>query len=106
MTLLMSYELDGTLYETSSALSLSSIEDAVKEPSILHAKLVKLDDSFYTLLMLQEGVAVLDLTDVLSPPSFWTEEALLSLLASCVVLTMVVRCLPYMRNGHRMQLAH
>jgi hypothetical protein len=104
MTLLMSYEQDGTLYETSSALSLSSIEDAVKEPSILHARLVSLGDSFYTLLMLQEGVAILDFTEVLSPPSFWTEEALLSLLASCIMLAIIVRCLPYMRNGHRIQL--
>jgi hypothetical protein len=97
----MSYEQDATLYETSTALSLDSVRAEVEEPLILHAKLVQTDQGLYALLLLQQGIAVLDLQGLVGVPSFWTEEMLVSLCSCTVVLVLIVKRLPYMQNGHR-----
>jgi hypothetical protein len=101
LTLLLSYEQDGSLYETSAVLSLDSVRAEVEVPLMLHAKLVETDQGLYALLLLREGVAVLDLQGLVGVPSFWTEERLVSLCLCIVALALIVKCLPYMQNGHR-----
>lgn len=106
MTLLMSYEDNGDIYETSTALTYDSIKAIIETPAVLNAKLAETDNRLFAILVFQEGVGVLDVSEVLSPPSFWSEEAMLSLFASCFVITLLVRRLPYMRNGHHRPLGN
>mmetsp|Transcript_19553 Transcript_19553/g.35818 ORF Transcript_19553/g.35818 Transcript_19553/m.35818 type:complete len:432 (+) Transcript_19553:1867-3162(+) len=100
MSLLVSYEEAGNVYDPSFPLSIKSVEAVINQPSIIHARLAKRGENTYAILVFQEGLAVLDLTGHYSQPSFWTEDFVLSLFASCIVIILLVRRLPYMRNGH------
>lgn len=102
---MMSYDFAGEVYETSTALSINSVHAVISHPIVNHARLVEVGQSLFALVTFQEGLAVLDLSNLLSPPSSWTQDAVVALTISFIIIGILVRRLPYMHNGHYRALA-